>query len=180
MVYSRQQLIDEWKMRSGLEPARIDATLRRYDALDVDAYVAMLLDDWYIKMLDEGDITQLDPEDITEDVTVESMKDGVAVIALPPGTRRLIEVTDNSWKRPAIITAAGSALARRQESVFGRGRCDSPVAVVDSRGQARLYSYQPGVNPAFQRVMAVRYEPDVYRLDPSALSQIPLTLTHIP
>lgn len=183
MIYSERQLIDEWKMRSGLEPVRIDATLQRYDALDIDAYVKRMLDDWYLKLLDEGDAAFLDPEDVTELVEVAGVDDGVAVAILPAGTRRLMEVADASWHRPAMITGAGSMLARRQESTFSRGRCDSPVAVVDSPEHVRLYSYPPGVSPSLQRVAVARHVPGIYRLDPRALSLIPgitqLNFTHL-
>lgn len=173
MIYSEQQLIDEWKMRSGLEPVRIDATLQRYDALDIDAYVKKMLDDWYLRLLDEGDISLLDPEDVTEEVTVEGLADGVAYITLPEGTRRLLEVSDSAWHRPAMITRADTVLGRRQESVFGRGRAASPVAVVDSPLHVRLYSYLPGSSPSLDRVLVVRHTPGVYLLSPRALSLIP-------
>ncbi|MDE6086382.1 MAG: hypothetical protein K2G40_08295 [Muribaculaceae bacterium] len=173
MIYSLNFLIDEWKMRAGLEPARIDSTITRHDALDIDAYIERMINDWYEQLLEDGDLKYLDPEDITDLVTVSTPVNGVSTMILPAGVRHLVEIKDSNWARAARIVFPDSHEARRQESVFSRGGTESPVAVIYNNSEVRLYSFKPGMKPLPERVVAIRHVPGEFRLSPLALSLIP-------
>ena len=172
MIYSLSFLINEWKVRAGLEPARIDSTVTRHDAFDIDAYVERLVNDWYVKLLQEGDLKYLDPEDITDLITVSAPDKGVATLTLPEGVFHIVEIMDSKWERPARIVTPASRDGRLQESVFSRGGSASPVAVFHNNTTIKLYSYMPGTVPQLERVLAVRHVPGKYRLSPLALSLI--------
>ncbi|MDE6403653.1 MAG: hypothetical protein K2K86_07580 [Muribaculaceae bacterium] len=172
MEYTLNELIAEWKMRKGLVPLRVDAAVTRHDAFEIDEYAARVIREWYEELLDTADVSLLDVEDITERVDIEDFSDGVAVMRLPDGCRRLVEVTMEQWRCPATIVGdLDSELALRQRSVFGRGGACCPVAVTEGAGRVRLYSFRGAVTPSPVRVLGVMSQPEgVIRCSPRALS----------
>lgn len=172
MEYTLNQLINEWKVRKGIVPLRTDATITRQDAFEIDEYITRIIDSWYVKLLDTGPIEYLDVTDISSEVTITAFSRGVATIQLPEHCRRVIEISMTEWQRPAtIVTDCGSHEARRQGSPFARGGAVRPVAVVESAGTVRLYSFKTA--PVIDRILAVVTPRDgMYRCDPRALESL--------
>lgn len=173
MDYSLQDLIAEWRMCRGLEPLRIDATIRRQDAFEIDEYARRDIERWYDRLLESAPLDLLVVEDITDRVTVAPAGRGTAVMQLPGDCRRLVEVMMKGWERPALITTADSKTGRRQVSPFSRGGMCVPVAIPEAGGRVRLYGFRNGLEPEAARVMAVARPPDgVYRCQPRALETL--------
>jgi len=170
MEYTLQELITEWKIRRGLEPLRIDASIKRQDAFEIDEYARRDIDRWYDRLLMTAPVGLLVVEDISDRVTVESDRHGAALMQLPGDCCRLVEVMMTGWKRPATIVGADSRLGRMQLSPFVCGGSCAPVAVTESGGRVRLYSFKNGLHPVADRVMAVMRPPEgIYRCQPEAL-----------
>ena len=174
MNYTLQQLIDEWKLRRGLEPVRSDAAFHRFDALDIDAYIARRVDAWYHSLLDSGPLTHLVVHDIAPFLEPVSLSPSRGVYILPDGCRRIVAVTVAPEAPDAIIAAPGSPLALRQECPFCRGEGGAPVAVAHS-GRLIVYGRSIPSGGTLHHVGAVLTPPEgVYELSPEALDSIPM------
>lgn len=166
MIYTLQQLIDEWKVRQGLVPLRTDAAFHRFDSLDIDGSLARDIDSWYQNLLDTAPAGMLVPQDISEALEPLHREPGLGIYLLPHECRRIVEVNVGPASPPAVITGPDSALGRRQASPFSRGGKARPVAIVSTD---RLIINGPGL----ERVLAIVTPPEgVYEMDPSALTTI--------
>ncbi len=173
MEYTLEYLVAEWKMRRGLIPLRIDATIKRQDAFDIDEYARRVIDGWYNQLLATAPIDMLEVEDITGLVSIEQPKRGVAVMTLPDDCVRLAEIMMTAWERPAIITGPGSRVAKRQCSPLGCGGACNPVAVTEGQGRVRLYSFRNGTEAVPERVLGVLRPPEgFYRCAQAALESL--------
>lgn len=173
MEYTLEYLVAEWKMRRGLIPLRIDATIRRQDAFEIDEYARRVIDGWYDRLLATAPPEMLEVEDITDRVTIEQPTHGVAVMTLPDNCVRLVEVMMTAWERPAIITGPGSSIAKRQSSPLGRGGACNPVAVTEGCGRVRLYSFRNGSQAVPGRVLGVLRPPEgIYRCARASLESL--------
>lgn len=173
MEYTLEYLVAEWKMRRGLIPLRIDATIKRQDAFDIDEYARRVIDGWYNQLLATAPIDMLEVEDITGLVSIEQPKRGVAVMTLPDDCVRLAEIMMTAWERPAIITSPGSSIAKRQSSPLGRGGACNPVAVTEGQGRVRLYSFRNGAEAVAERVLGVLRPPEgIYRCAHASLDSL--------
>lgn len=173
MEYTLEYLIGEWKMRRGLMPLRIDATIERQDAFEINEYAKRVIDGRYNRLLMTAPLEMLEVEDITGLVNVTPAERGVAVMTLPDNCVRLAEIKMTAWERPATIVEPQSKLGKRQSSPFGRGGECNPVAVTEGRGRVRLYSFRNGHDAVAERVLGViRPQEGIYRFAPAALGEI--------
>lgn len=171
MILDSDSLIAEWKMRHYLEPLRSDATFRRYDAIDLDAYILRRLDAWYDNLLDTAPPRQLVPHEIAADLNLVSRCGRRAVYSLPAGCRRILSVAATPAGPGALIAAEGSPLALRQECPFSCGGPAAPVAVV-SPGRIAIFGI-PLSQELPHSVMAILTPPEgTYELQPSALDTL--------
>lgn len=169
MIFTADDLISEWKMRRLLEPQRLDASLRRRDAIDLDAYVARCVDRWYRDLLSTAPASLLVLHDIAPRLVPAGFpRGGGRSYALPDDCLRLVEIEVSPSSPPALIAEAGSPLALRQGCPFSCGGPAQPVAVVAS-GRFTLYGLPAGAE-APSRVLAVLSTPEgIYELQPQAL-----------
>lgn len=155
-----EELVTRWKVCRGWEPLRTDATLRRQDAIDIDAYIASKIESEYGVMLESGPLDELVVEDITQEVTVSRDADGTAVLTPGEGCKRLVEVMMEGWHRPATLVADDdNRVARRQLSPLSCGRDNHPVGVVEKGGRVRLYTLATGCALKPVRVRGVKVPP---------------------
>ncbi|MDE5608140.1 MAG: hypothetical protein K2I64_04310 [Muribaculaceae bacterium] len=172
MTYTLQQLIDEWKLRRGLEPVRSDAAFHRFDALDIDTYIGRLVDKWYHSLLDSGPDTALIAHDIAPQLIPVSHAATKAVYRLPDGCRRLLQVDVDVSLPPAVIAEPGSTLARSQECPFARGKGGAPVAVRYG-DLLHVYSFTTLPDAPPDRVLAIVTPPEgIYELSAEGLDSI--------
>ncbi len=172
MTYTLQQLIDEWKLRRGLEPVRSDVAFHRFDALDIDSYIARRIDAWYHSLLDSGPASALIARDIAPQLQPVARAATKAVYRLPAACRRLLQVDVDVSLPPAIIADAGSDLALSQECPFARGKGGAPVAVRYG-DHLHIYSHTALPDAPPDRVLAIMTPADgVYELSPEGLDSI--------
>lgn len=172
MIYTLQNLIDEWKLRRGLIPLRSDATFHRVDALDIDAALARGIDTWYQNLLDNAPASMLVIHDITDLLEVEHSAPGYTVYQLPLTCRRVIDVLTGPDLQPARPVMPESHEARLQDSPFSRAGSVRPVVC---RVGNLLYVYGAEIS----RLTAIVTPPEgIYEMNPSALSTIDTCFTN--
>jgi hypothetical protein len=173
VTMNESQMLEQWKLRGGLLLRRTDCSIEMTTGIDVDQLLKLKMRDWYVKLLDEGGAELLSPRDIAEEVAMRVDDDGVGVIELPDGCRRVLEVELDCWKREAtVVKRDDRVLAPRQLNRYSRGGVVKPVAVVD-RDCVRLYSVPSGVKARVKKLQVVMAEDGVYEMDERALGMIP-------
>lgn len=174
LTLTAAEMLDLWRLRRALLPLREDCAVERRDGIDLDRLLHAELRAWYANLLDTAPVDMLVLTDIARDVAPVLHDDGLMIVTLPTGCRRVVEVEAEGWTRAATVAMVGSSLALRQDNPYSRGRVDAPVAVLHP-GRLVLYSAPPGVaRPHLRRLLCVM-EPEegLYELDERAVSLIP-------
>ena len=134
--YTEARLLEEWKLRSRLEPLRTDCVITRTDGIDMDTYLLRELRAWYMRELATAPVDTLPLTDIAHGLTMTRAPDGAGMVKLPAGCLRVVSVEMEGWHRPAVIVADHEcAEAVAQTSPYSRGGVCRPVAVQPSTGQ---------------------------------------------
>ncbi len=168
---STDEMLSQWRMRRALEPLRSDCTIERIDGIDIDTFLKMEMRDWYLNLLDTAPAHLLMLTDITSNVSVSRNNDQSAIITLPQGCRRVIQLSIDCCDNPVEIVAADSPLAMCQLNPFSRSGSIAPVAIVH---HDRVIIYAGSNNFNISHMLCIM-EPDdgFYELDEAALSLIP-------
>lgn len=189
--YSHDQMLSIWRLRLGLEAPENEASIERFDALDIERSICMAMRQWYLNLLDTAELRHLSPQNIAPNLRWHYDPRGNYLYAtLPDDVRRLVEIRPDALSRPMILStnpddfdAIIDPLPLRRPFCSPMGYC-SAGQVADSSSNApaaTALSFSgtiivPGnTPPAF--VMAVT-DPgeESYLLDESALSLIPCNL----
>lgn len=176
-TFSHSQMLELWRIRLGLKPARVDCTIERVDGIDIDAMISRQMRQWYVDLLDTAPLELLAAEDISSKLSLMVTSDGCARFTLPENCRRLISVQLNSWHRPALVVAAhqNPRLEIMQANPYSRAGAQRPLAVVHGRS-VHLYSADTSsaVSHKISSALAITDPgPDTFVLDERALSTIP-------
>lgn len=175
MLYSRQQLLEQWMLRKYMIPLRTDCNVSRADnGIDYESMASIEMTDWYLNLLDTADPGLLDPVDIADETaSVYHPSRKVLEITLPDNCRRVVSLSIKGHATPVVPVAYGSAEARLQQSEYSCGGSIMPVAVATG---GKLYVYAAdteGNPPQITSIMAVTVPPDgFFRMNPRALSTI--------
>lgn len=165
-------MLAQWKLRRGFAPLRSDCVITRHDGIDLDALHRLEMRDWYLDLLDTAPVNLLALTNIAGDIAVVAHGDNTAAVTLPENCRRVVEFQLGGWKRPAVITQPGSALALLQSNRYSRGGSENPV-VVRHGNRLLIYSLPKDGAVAITRAMAVMEPADgTYEMDEAALSLI--------
>ncbi len=132
--YTRQEMLEDWKLRKGLALGRTDCTVVRDDGVDLDALLLSEIDCRYELLLAEAPPELLPVADIAEECVMTVADDLTASISLPERCVRVLEVKLIGWKVPvSAFFEPDSEMARRQSSEWLRGRSECPVWVARRR-----------------------------------------------
>lgn len=172
-MFTIEELIEQWKLRALLEPTRPGLETSRDDSAHIDNYLRCLIDNWYRELLAGGDTSLVEPQEIVSMLkpltfTPANHWEGL-LYRLPRGVYHVTEVSSTLWRRPAAVTPAGSALARRQLSPVLCGNSSHPVAVVDG-DTLRIHAAEQSIPTS---VMAIIDIPGSYFLTDKSLTTIP-------
>lgn len=176
IVYTEARLLEEWKLRSRLEPLRTDCVITRTDGIDMDTYLLRELRAWYMRELATAPVDTLPLTDIAPGLTMTRAPDGAGMVKLPAGCLRVVSVEMEGWHRPAVIVADPEcAEAVAQTSPYSRGGVCRPVAVIYPD---RMMLYTPPADAkAPSSVLAVTEPPEgTYLLTERMLADMPLNL----
>lgn len=176
-TFTIEEMIAEWKLRSGLSPLRTDGIVSRTDGIDIDSMLRAKILDWYARMLHEAPPDMLPLTDITSSCTIADVKCGVVTLVPPPDCSRITQVCLTDWQRDATIVShdSGNPLLRLQLSPYSRGGAANPVAVSYPH-QMLLYSTRLAT-PSVSRVSGVMAPVDgSIVIDRALFSTIPTSI----
>lgn len=173
LTLTKEEMLNQWRLRSGLRPLRHDIEILRHDAVDTDALLQLKIDDWYHGLLRDADITLLPVENLAAAAVTECSAEGVVTVTLPDRAVRAVAVKLEEWENHARVTAPRTGrMAELQNSVYVRGGSVNPVAVCLGR-TLTLYSSDE-IDPVLESLLCVAAPADgTYRLDRSLLDTIP-------
>lgn len=172
LVLTPEKMMEQWRLRRGVEPMRTDSAIARTDGHDFTGLLRAELDSWYARLLDTAPVEMLAPEDAGEQSELASATGFPtgAVLKLPAGVRRVLSVRLAHWHAGAQPEAASEALLRRQANPFAAATELCP-SVIDTGGRLLLFPATP--LSVVASVMAVTdRSPNEYRLDSRALELI--------
>lgn len=168
-----QQMLQTWRLCAGLESLTSDCSVERFDGVDIDSRLTVLMRQWYLSLLDEGDPLMIGlPSDARSLVSLQT--DGYcATVSCHTSVRRLCTIRLSDWKREAPIVdhQAVAKLLPLQSNPFARaGVCD-PVAWREHDGTIRII---PAKTSSLVTVAKAIIDPgeETYRFDSRALSTV--------
>ncbi len=143
-----EEMLELWKTRLRLLPARRDCTIERDDGIDIDQVLLLDIKEWYAWLLWHGDASLLPVEDLSGDVSPQIDDEGVVTVPLPSQCVRPVEWRLDGWRCGVTqFHLAGSYEALCQRNIYLRGDTYSPVAVLHD-DRMMLYSLSPGDVPS--------------------------------
>lgn len=170
-----ERLLGLWRERARLEPVLSDASIERFDCVDINSRLRMDMRQWYLELLSSGPLEMVDVTDVKARTRVEpAATHGIWNITLPASTARLVSISLNH-RGPVRIMDPDSpeGLRCRQllENKFVRMGC---IPVAFHRPGTRQVTLFYSSTPELYKVMTVEIpEDDIYILDEKALSTIP-------
>lgn len=183
MTLTYEELLEQFRVRSGLSPSRAGCSIDVATGFDADALLKGHIAAWYADLIENSPEDMLDTEDVAGMLKVECAPDGAGVIELPDECRRVFSIRLRGWEKEAEVLKWEEfpRLRRvlRASSSIRRTVC--PVALLKGR-RLYLYSVPEGDDSptvAYARGATLTASPETYRVSAPALSRIPpLTSIH--
>lgn len=176
MELSYNELLAQFRARSGLSPSRNNCSLDVLAGVDVDRLLEQHIRDWYAKIIENGVPELLDPENIASLLTAESIGDGTAIVHLPPECRRIFTIKLKGWQREAQVLDHKKypRLMYQLAATSSIQRTTHPYALLVGRSVILYTAPQGGVTPeiTYASGVVLRPDTDVFRFSPMALSTI--------
>ncbi len=182
-------MLDLWRLAAGLEPVEAEASIERFDCLDINRRLAVAMRQWYLNLLDTADARYLAAENIADKLVWHyDATTGCKVATLPSDVRRILAVRMSATALPLKLSKNTAELADLRASVLFTRSAHSPLnfdfarrvpapASVDKAIVADGVIALKATDPP-SVVMAVSDPGDeTYVLDESALSLIPSPLS---
>ena len=110
-----EEMLELWKTRLRLLPARRDCTIERDDGIDIDQVLLLDIKEWYAWLLWHGDASLLPVEDLSGDVSPQIDDEGVVTVLLPSVSvaRCVVRPADGSYRfSQAALSTMHSYLAK--------------------------------------------------------------------
>lgn len=166
-----EDMLELWKTRLRLLPARRDCVIERDDGIDIDQVLLQDIKEWYAWLLWHGNVAWLPVEDVSNDVMAQIDDEGVVTVPLPSQCVRPVEWKLGGWKCGVTrFYQPGSYEAMCQRNIYLRGDIYAPVAVLHDN-RLVLYSLSPGDVPSVSVARCVVRPADgSYRFSQAALS----------
>lgn len=166
-------MLEIWRHAAGFEPSLSEASIERFDSLDVNVTMRRAMRAWYLDLIATGDLGYLRVDDITDRVAVVAgARNGEWRVTLPADTGRIVSVELIGYGTVPLVR--DDRLAEYAASGDNRYlRVGGAMKAVVSAGSRELRVYGP-VQPEVSRLRAVTIpEDDTYILDERALGLIP-------
>lgn len=175
ITLSDTRMLDLWRSGAGLEPALADASVERFDALNVDDVLRSAMREWYLDLLHHGPLDMVPVTDIAERATVNADgADNVWQIRLTPDVTRVVGLSVTGYGPVRLVTLGSDEADRLAEALdnpFVR-RSTSPRAMYNP-GERKITVWST-TKPQIDSLRAVVVcEDDTYILDERALGLIP-------
>lgn len=106
MTLTHEQMLELWKLHSGLEPALAEASVSRFDCLDVDRLLSLKMRAWYVDLMRRGDTAYVEPVEIVDRLKFKRTRDKHALVArLPPDVVCVISTKLDGFRPPVSAPA---------------------------------------------------------------------------
>lgn len=173
MKMSEQEMMNLWKLRTGIMPLRQGCTIEREDGIDVEFLSFLDMREWYANLLKEAPIDWLPCREMKDELSLKVDTDNVGCISLPEGCIRPVRIKLASWQRGVEqFWEATTPVAMLQENNYSRGNAANPVIITESQA-LRLYVCS-GAEERIENAMCIAYPKDgSYEFAELALSTIP-------
>lgn len=121
-------MLDLWRLAAGLVPAEAEASVERFDSLDIDRRLEIAMRAWYLDLLDNAPVRYLAPGDISRRlVWRRDSATGTLSADIPADVRRIIAVRMDVFSLPVDFVCSGRDLVVPADGyVFTRSTC-SPL-----------------------------------------------------
>ena len=174
MELTEEEMLEMWKLRVGLMPARRDCTVEREDGLDLDGKLLVDIKQWYAQLLATGPVEWLPVEDVSGDVTAESDSTGVITAVMPDRCVRPVSWHVAGWAVDVTrFEEPDSVVARQQSLEWLRGGGARPVAVLREDAVLLYTTDSPEDFTIDKALCVVRPDDGSYQFSQEALATIP-------
>lgn len=139
MIYTRSQMLAEWRLAHGYEFQRTECSIDTLAGLDVDTAFEAQMRQWYVALLEFGPVELLQPQDVIGRVKARIDDAHVQSFGLLPDMRRVLSVEITGAGAPVIVTDSADCINRAVQLVrnpYSVPGPDDAVAFVRNR---RLY-----------------------------------------
>lgn len=176
LTLSQKEMLDLWKTRLNLTPARRDCNIEREDGIDIDKYLLERIDEWYAKLLSEAPDAWLPIKDIAQTLSYSISPNGVIRIAGDEEWIRPVKIQMKSWRRAITqFHSPNSFMALLQFNEYTCGGSENPVAIIMPT-EILMYNAHNEYDTITEALFITRPAPGFYSFAESAMSLIPLTL----
>lgn len=174
MNLTEAEMLELWKLRFNMMPARRDCVVERVDGADIDGKLMIDIRQWYATLLATAPIEWLPVEDVVGDVVAQVSVNGVISVVMPDRCVRPVAWHVKSWATDVTQFHSPDSLVGRQQTVEWLRGCDArPVAVVNGN-VLKLYSSSDGIKAAVDKAQCVVRPADgSFQFSEEALSTIP-------
>lgn len=171
LTLTEEELLGRWRLLTMLEPLAPDgATAERSDYTSLRELCLLRMRAWYASLLDDADPSLVPVTDIRSSCTLRH-DNGVWLMELPEGVRRVVSVRLAGWRRPAVPVTAQSAIPCTNPYLTGEE--GDPVVIRLSPGRLMIDGPVTDVTAATGEVMATTLPADgSYILSEKALALI--------
>lgn len=179
ITFSESEMLDYWKTRLHINPARRDCSIENDDGTDLDNFLIQQIRLWYANILTTAHPSQLPQKDLANTITMLVSNSLVARIKIPEEAIQPVLLKLSSWENPVSqFYSPDSFMATLQYDEFTRGRQKSPVAII-LPNEIIMYSAKTQLDFLGQAIFTIRPTQGTYILAESLLSTIPESLDNI-
>lgn len=129
VTLTRQQMLQLWRRRLGLDFTTADATVERFDGIDMDACIESRMRSWYLDLLLNADPARLQAVDLSMRVKAPvALQWGGGELFLPDDCVRPLSLSLRGWHRNVAVEQADSPRGRdRLRLCVSKYSCPGPA-----------------------------------------------------
>lgn len=169
---SKQQMLEIWRKRLGLQPRMADCSVAAFEGIDLDDLIAARMREWYLGLLDNAPAHLIPTADIASDVAIRLDDSPLwLTVSLPDSIRRPLSVKLKGWmvSVPVLSVEEAATTVARMASPYARPGVYAPLAVISPMG----LRVTPAAGLVEELIAVSDSGPESYILDESLLSTIP-------
>lgn len=161
-------MLEIWRQAAGFEPSLSEASIERFDSLDITTALRRQMRAWYLDLIATANFDYLRVDDIADRIRVrEGGRTGEWYITLPADTGRVVDIEIEGQGTVAITPEDDIHIS--DNPYIRCGQRSKAILSSDGR-EIRIYG---AIQPSIRRLRAVTIpEDDIYILDERALGLI--------
>lgn len=169
-----EQMLNLWREGAGLEPALVDASIERFDSVNVDGILRRAMRAWYIDWLATAPLDLVPVTDITRFAKIEECPaPGQWSVRLACECARVVTVEIEPYGLIPVLTHAQAGKTDSLLNRFVRRGSLAPCVVMPSANTVIL-NIDSDRAPLLRKITGVMItEDDDYRVDERVLASIP-------